>query len=173
MQRDVVDLDVDGEAGVLHRVAREVLDAGHHVALQTACQGGAELADVVRVLAVGLLCSAPRRVPQHVDAHGAGEVRARRRAAREPMASPTRSSRSGSHVAPRAIDTGKQVALPDHRATRPVAEPDAGQADALDLGGDERRLVVAVLAQEPQARPCRRVAVEAPQPLLGRERGDE
>ncbi len=74
MEGDLVDLDVDGEAGVLHRVAGEVLHARHHVALQAPGQRGAELADVVRVLAVGLLGPAPRRVAQQVDAHGAGEV---------------------------------------------------------------------------------------------------
>ncbi len=75
VQGDVVDFDVDGEAGVLHRVAREVLHARHHVALQTAGEGGAELADVMRVLAVRLLGPTPRGVAQHVDAHRAGEVR--------------------------------------------------------------------------------------------------
>ena len=74
VQRDVVDLDVDGEAGVLHRVAGEVLHAGHHVALQAAGERGAELADVVRVLAVGLLGATPGRMAQHVHADGAGEV---------------------------------------------------------------------------------------------------
>jgi len=75
VQRDLVDLDVDGEAGVLHRVAGEVLHAGEDVALQPTGQRCAELTDVVRVLAVGLLGPAPRRVAQEVDAHRAREVR--------------------------------------------------------------------------------------------------
>ncbi len=78
VERDVVDLDVDAEAGVLHRVAGEVLHARHHVALQATGERGTELADVVRILAVGLLRPAPCRVAQQVDAHRAGEVGADR-----------------------------------------------------------------------------------------------
>ena len=74
VQGDLVDLDVDLEARVLHRVAREVLHAGHHVALDAAGQRCPDLADVVRILAVGLLCPSPRRVAEHVHAHAAVEV---------------------------------------------------------------------------------------------------
>ena len=145
MEGDVVDLDVDGEPGVLHRVAREVLHARHHVALQAAGQRGAELADVVRVLAVGLLRPTPRRMAQHVDAHRAGEVRADgpqlpTDGVADPLLELRVPRRAASH---RHREAGR---VADHRAARPVAEPDAGQADPLDLGGDERRLVVAVVA---------------------------
>ena len=173
MQGDVVDLDVDGEARVLHRVAREVLHARHDVALQAAGQGGAELADVMRILAVGLLGPPPRRVAQHVDAHGAGQVGADRAQlatdgvtdalleVRVPRRAPGHRHREAGRV-------------PDHRASRSVAEPDARQADPLDLGRDERSLVVAVVRpQEGETGPRRRITVEAPQPLLARQRRDQ
>jgi hypothetical protein len=72
VQRSLVDGDVDGEAGVLHRVEREVLHARHHVALQPAVNAAAIAPDVVRVLAVGLLRPAPRRMAEQVHAHRAG-----------------------------------------------------------------------------------------------------
>ena len=70
----LVHLDVDLEAGVLHRVAREVLHRGHHVALHAPGERGAHLAHVVGILAVGLLGAAPRRVAQQVHADAAVEV---------------------------------------------------------------------------------------------------
>ena len=50
------------------------LTRGHDVALHAPGEGGAQLADVVRVLAVGLLGPAPGRVAEHVHAHAAVEV---------------------------------------------------------------------------------------------------
>ena len=172
MEGDVVDLDVDAEPRVLHGVAREVLDARHHVALQAACERGAELADVERVLAVGLLRPPPGRVTEQVDAHRPGQVRADR-------------SQLG---ADRVADALLQVEVPggttchrhrersrvaDHRTAWAVGEPDAREPDPLELGADEHRLVVAVLAQELQPRPRGRVTVEAPELLVLREVRDE
>ena len=136
VQGDVVDLDVDGEAGVLHRVAREVLDAGHDVALQAPGQGGAELADVVRVLAVGLLGPAPRRVAQQVDADRPGQVR------------PDGPQLPADGVTDPLLEVGVPGRPPGHRhreaggvadhgAAGPVAEADARQADPVHLGAVE------------------------------------
>ncbi len=173
MERDLVDLDVDGEPGVLHRVAGEVLHARQHVALETTGQRRTELADVMRVLAVRLLRPTPRRVPQHVDAHRPGEVRARGpQLTTDGIADPLLELRiPGCAASHRDREAG---GVPDHRAPRAVAEPDAGETDPLDLGPDERGLVVAVLAaQVGEAGPGRCVAVEAPEPLLARQRRDQ
>ncbi len=65
------------------------------------------------------------------------------------------------------------MAFPTTAPRGSVAEPDPGKSDALHLGRRKRRLVVAVVAEKPEARPGRRVAVEAPEPFLGGEHGDE
>ncbi len=84
-----------------------------------------------------------------------------------PMASPTRSSNSGSHVAPRAIDTGKQVALPTTAPRGPSLNRMPGKPMRSTSAADERSLVVAVVApEEDESGPRRRVAVEAPQPFF-------
>ena len=49
------------------------------------------------------------------------------------MASPMRSSRSTSQVAPRAMLTGKHVAGPMTTPAGPVAEGESGDAEALDV----------------------------------------
>ena len=163
---DLVDLDVDGETCVLHRVAREVLDARHHVALQPSGQCRAELTDVVRVLAVGFLGSSPRRVAQHVDAHSAGEVGPdRAQLPSHGLADPLFQSRiPGRAAGHRHRETRR---IPHHRASWAVDEADTGNSDSLDLASHEGRLVVAVLpGQELEARPRRRIAIQAPQPLV-------
>ena len=65
---------VDLEPGVLDAVAGEVLGAAHDVPLQTTDEGRAHLADVVGVLAVGLLRAAPARVAEQVEARGQADV---------------------------------------------------------------------------------------------------
>ena len=172
VERDLVDLDVDLEPGVLHRVDREVLHGGHHVALQAPGERGSHLADVVGVLAVRLLRPAPRRVPQDVDAHRPREVGARR----TQLASD------------RVADTFLEIGIPrgtashrhreagrvaDHDATGPVGERDARQSDAFDTRRVEGSLVVAAALEELQTGPRRGVAVEAPQLLLRGHRGDD
>ena len=67
--------DVDLEAGVLDRVAGEVLHARHGVTLHAARERRSHLADVMRILAVRLLRAAPRGVLAAVPAAvGAGLV---------------------------------------------------------------------------------------------------
>ena len=173
VQRDLVDLDVDLEAGVLHRVAGEVLRAGHDVALQATGEGCAQLADVERVFAVGLLRSAPRRVSEHVDAHGARQRRAGRaqlRTDRFPdslleVGVPGRTPGHGD---------GEAGAVAQHRSARSVGEGDAREAEPLDDSRVEGRPVVAVvLGDEQQPGDPRQVPVEAPEPLLRRHLGDQ
>ncbi len=78
VQCDLVDLDVDREPGVLHRVARKVLHTREDMALETPGQRRPHLTDMVGVLAVGLLGPTPRRMPEQVHAHRAGEIGAGR-----------------------------------------------------------------------------------------------
>ena len=72
----LVDGDVDLEAGVLHGVQCVVLGAGHHVLLRAADERGAELAEVVGLVAVGLLGASPGGMAGQVDADAAEEVAA-------------------------------------------------------------------------------------------------
>jgi hypothetical protein len=54
VQRPVVDLDVHGEARVLHAVAGEALHAGHHVPLRPARERAAQGSEEDGLLAAGL-----------------------------------------------------------------------------------------------------------------------
>jgi hypothetical protein len=165
VQGDLVDLDVDGESGVLHRVAREVLGAGEHVALETAGHGGTELADVVGVLAVGLLRPAPRRVAQHVHADGAGEGGARgAQLAPDCLADPL--LELGVPGRASAYGDGEAGSVADDRSSRPVGECDAGQPDAFDLRGGEWCLVVTTADEELEPGQGWPVTVEAPETLV-------
>jgi hypothetical protein len=74
VQRSLLDGHVDPEPGVLHRVERIVLGAGHNVPLRPAGQGRAKRAQVQRVVSVGLLHPAPGGVTWQVDARPAEEV---------------------------------------------------------------------------------------------------
>ncbi len=172
MQGHLVDLDVDGEPGVLHGVAGEVLHAGHHVALQAPGEGGPELAHVMGVLAVGLLGPTPRRVAQEVDAHGAGQVRPD---GPQLLADGLPHPLLEDGVPGRAAGHGHREAggVADHCPAGPVAEPDPREADPLHLGAVAGGPVVAVIGQEAEPRPRRQVTVEAPQPLLRAQAGDE
>src|SRR3712207_885332 len=73
-ERPLGDAHVHPKTRVLYAVEREVLDTGHRVPLHAAHQGGAHLAEVVRILTVGLLGPPPGWVPQEVDAHAPEEV---------------------------------------------------------------------------------------------------
>ena len=112
VQRVVVDRHVDLEPLVLHRVQREVLDARHHVRAHAPGQRGAHPAREHGVLAVALLRSTPRGMPQQVHADRGGVVRAP--APRSPARSRRRPAppATGSQVAARAIVTGKAVDAP-------------------------------------------------------------
>ena len=69
--------------------------------------------------------------------------------ASSPIASPTRSSSAGSQVAPRAMPTGKAVALPAQRrhAARPVDHAEAGDAERRDVSACAR-------CRRPNPLPC-------------------
>ena len=151
-----------------------MLHRRHHVALHAPGEGGAHLAEVVRILAVGLLGPAPGRVAEDVDAHAAVEVGAdgAELAADRladalleidvPGGAPGHRDREGSGVA-------------DDDAAGTVAEREARDAEPLDPGGQERPPVVAARAEVGHPGPERDVAVEAPQALvvghLGHEAG--
>ncbi len=170
VQGGLVHRNVHGEAGVLHRVAGEMLDAGHGVALYAAGQCGTHLPYVVGVLAVGLLSPAPGRMAQDVDAHAAVQV------------GPDGPELGADGLADPLLELHVPGGAPGHahreaggpvhhHAPRSVGEGHSGQAQPLHPRGPEGALVVALLAQIRQAGPERRVAVQAPQLLVGGHRG--
>ena len=89
------------------------------------------------------------------------------------MASPIRSSRSGSNVAPRAIATGKQVALPTTTPRGPSVKREAGDAEAVDVPGRPGVAVVAAGRHVAESGPERHVAVEQAEHLVVGQPGDE
>ncbi len=117
LQHPLAGAHIHPEAGAVDRVEREVLHAGDRVALHAAAERGAHRAHMHRILAVGLLGPAPARVAQQVHAHRPEQVGTEGAGLRA-MASPMRSSRSGSQLAPRAIGTGKVVAPPSSTTPR-------------------------------------------------------
>ncbi len=165
VQRAVVDGDVDSEAGVLHRVGGEVLDRRHHVALHPSGQRRAHLAEVVGVLAVGLLRPSPRRVAQGVHADPAVQV-----GAHGPQLAPDGIADALLEVeVPRGAaghGDGEGGGVADHHTARPVAEGEPGDAEAVDARGEERAAVVATVAEIGHPRPEGDVTVEAPPPLV-------
>ena len=172
MQRSLVDLDVDAEAGVLHRVEREVLHARQHVALQSSGERRRHHAHVVRVLAVGLLGPAPGGMTEQVHAHRAGVGGA-----------------AGAQLgADRLADAFFQVGIErcaashadrerrrvtDHAPAWPIGEVDSGNPESRHLRRRPRVLVVAARRHVEQPGPQRGVPVEATQLLLERHAGDE
>ena len=146
-------------------LAAKCLTRGHHVPLHAAGERGAHLAEVVRVLAVGLLRPAPRGVAEGVHAHAAVEVGAHR-----PQLPPDGLADALLEVeVPRGATRhgdGEGGGVADDDATRAVAEGEARDAEAIDPRGDERAAVVAAGAQVGHAGPERDVAVEAPSLLL-------
>jgi hypothetical protein len=162
----VVGADVDGEAGVLHRVERVVLDHGHRVDLHGAGQGGPELPEQDRVLAVGLLHPSPGRVPRQVDADAAEEVgalRAQLEADRraDPLLEPHVPGGTPGH---RHREGGRMA---HHHTPGAVGEEQAGNPQPRDPPHRVRRPVVAVAQHVGQALPERKVAVEQAEPLVG------
>ncbi len=165
MEGGLVDRDVHVEPGVLHRIAGEMLHAGHSVALHAPGQRGAHLSDVEWVLAVGLLGASPCRMAQDVDADAAVEIGADGpELAADDVTDPLLEfgvpGRSPGHA---HREAGGPV---DDHAPRPVGERESVQPDPLDPGRPERALVVPALAQVDEARPEGRVAVQAPQLLV-------
>jgi hypothetical protein len=172
VEGSLVDIDVDGEAGVLHRVAREVLDAGHGVALDAPGQGGTHLADVMGVLAVGLLGAPPGRMAEDVDAHTSVEVGS------DSPQLPTDGLADALfevHVpgGPPGHADGEAGGPVDDHAPRTVGEREPRQPEPLHLGGPKRALVVARLTQVGQPGPEGGVAVEAPELLVGGHGGHD
>ncbi|CAB4797858.1 unannotated protein [freshwater metagenome] len=171
VQRHIVDQNINGEPSVLHGVASEVLHACHHVLLQTTRERRAELADMMRIFAVGLLRPTPRWVAQQVDAHRAGEV-----------------GSDGAQLAADGIANAlfevevpcgtashghwERCGVAHHCATRTVRKANPWEPDAIEFGANEHRLVVAVVGHELQAGPRWRIAVEAPQLLVIGKRRD-
>jgi hypothetical protein len=137
----VVDGHVDPQAGVLHRVAREVLHARHHVALGAPHEGGTHLAEQVGILAEGLLRPSPGRVAQQVHAHPGEQVGAQRPAL------------DADDVAHPLLEVGVERGAPGHgdregggvahdHAAGAVAEADPREAEAGERAGHVRGLVV-------------------------------
>jgi hypothetical protein len=148
--RALVADDVDLEPRVLHAVQREVLDRRDHVVgLDALRQRRAHLADVVRVLAIGLLCAPPRRVAQQVDAD-----RPRQRAPLRPRLHPHDLADAALQVrveaGPPRHAAGEASALAPRHAPRPVGEVERRQA-------------------QPRATPACRVRVAAPAVSAGLE----
>ena len=79
MENPFADPDVNFEAGVFNAVDRKMLDGRHHIlGLRSFDQGCAHFADMMRVLAIGLLRASPCRVAQQVDADIAEQRQAER-----------------------------------------------------------------------------------------------
>lgn len=89
-----------------------------------------------------------------------------------PMASTTRRSRAGSHVAARAMATGNAVEAPSATPRGAVGEPDARDAQPVDAPGLERHLVVP-LGHLPDAAADCQVPVEKPQQLGAGQPADQ
>ena len=124
-------------------------------------EGGTQLAEVVGVLAVGLLGPTPRRVAEGVHAHAAVEVGTDR----------AQLAADGLADALLEVDVPRRPAghrdreagrVADHDATGPVAEREPGDAEPGDPGAEEGPLVVAARGHVGHPGPERQVAVEAP-----------
>ena len=153
------------EAGVLHRVAREVLHARHHVALQSPGEGGGHLADMAGVLAVGLLGPAPGGMAQQVHAHRTSEGRTRGpQLGADGLADAFLQAwierRAPGH---RHRERGGR---PEHASPGSVREVEPRDAEALDPCRGPSVSVVAAAGQVGDSRPERRLPAEAAQLLL-------
>ncbi len=164
--------DVHREAGVLHRVAGKMLDAGHRVALHPPREGGAHLPDMMGILAIGLLGAPPSRVAQDVDADAPIKVGAHR-----PKLEADRLTDALFEVhipgCPSGHGHGEAGGLVHHDAPGAIGEGESGHAHPVHPGSPERALVIALFAQIDESSPERRVAIQAPQLLLGCHGGDD
>ena len=149
-QRALVDAHVDLEPRVFDAVEGIVFGAGHDVALHAAHQGGPHLAQVVGILAKGLLGAAPGGMPQQVDAHPAKVVGAQG----------ARFNADGVADALLQVDVPRRAAGHGHRkaggmvhdhAAGPIAEADAGDAQPGVLAGVDGTKVVGAHHFEPVA----------------------
>ena len=143
------------------------------MALQAARERGAELTDVMRILAVGFLCTSPGGVAEQVHAYRTREVRAECAQLQADRVAdaffefwvPRRAARHRDRKASRVAD---------HGTAGPVAESNAWKREPVDLARYEGGLVVTVLPDhesEPGQGWC--VSVQTPQTLLRRQPGNE
>ena len=132
VQRAFVDPHIDPEAGILHRIEREMLHRCHHIlGLDAEPERSAHRAQMMRILAIGFLCTAPRRVAEKVDADGARQVailRAHLLAHRlaDPHFEVGVEGRAARHGA------WKAGALPARDPARSVGEPQRGDTQPFD-----------------------------------------
>ena len=172
VQRPLVDLHVDAEAGILHRVQGEVLHARHHVLLRPQHQRPSHFADQQWFFAVGLLGSAPPGMSQQVDAHPAvvGAAHAANLGTdclTDSMLQVGVESRTSGHA------DGKRRLDTDHASPRAVAELDAGDAQPLDHCRREGALMVRPGHHRKQSRPRVQIAVQAVELLGGGQLGHD
>ena len=165
VERPFVDRHVDPEPGLLHRVAREVLHAGHDVVLQPPGQRGGHRPDMVGILAVRLLGPPPAGVSQQVHAHSAG-VRGTHGAQLGPDGPTDPLLESGVEGGPACHGNREAGGGADDAAPGAVGERDAGDTEP---GHGRRRPRVGVVAaghhvDDPV--PEVEVAVEAPELLV-------
>ncbi len=140
--------DIDLEACPFDAVGGKMLDAGHDVTLHAAHQRRSHLAEMVRILAVGLLCPTPGGVTQQVDAHATevvGTLGTRFHADGIPDALLQVHVPRG---AARHRDRETGGVIHDHTA-RPIAEADAGDAQAQVLASRQRFGVVGACHLDP------------------------
>ncbi len=156
---------VDPEPGLLHRVAGEVLHAGHDPGLQAPSQGGRHLADVVWVFAIGLLGATPPGVSEqvHTDRTGVGRSH--------------RPQFGADHLTDPLLEPGIEGGTTGHRHREAGGRPDdapagtVGEADPRDaqpshLGGRPGVAVVPARHHVHDPGPELGVAIEAAELLL-------
>ena len=165
VQRPLASRDVHPEPGVLHRVAGEVLHAGHHVLLQASGERGRHLPHVARVLAIGFLSPAPRRMAQQVQADRTGEGGAGRPqlGAHDPPHPLLEFRVEGGPAGHRHRERGGRS---DHATPWTVGEVEARDAQPFDVDRRPGMGVVAPAQQIREAGPERHIPVEAAQLLL-------
>ena len=146
-----------------------MLDAGHGMALDALTQRRPHLAQMIGVLAIGLLRPAQGRMPQQVDADAPEE-----RTAPHPQFPPDQ-------LAGRGLERGAKARASRHadRETGGGAKPDAARpVDKLEprnakTGNDGGRAGAVALPQGQRADaplPEFDVAIQRGQPFLGRKR---
>ena len=152
-----IGLHIHAEPGVLHGVAGEVFDAGHHVALHAPGQGRAQQTDVEAVLAVGFLRTAPRRMAQQVDADAAEQVGAQGpHFASDDVADTFLEFHVPCGTAGHA-DRERGGPLEDH-AARPIGETDARNTEPRRVGGGPGVAAIAPAHHIVEPAPERRAA---------------
>ena len=132
VQGPLIDPDIDGEAGVLHRIERKMFDRGADVVrLDAAPQRRPHGAQMVAVFAIGFLRPAPARVAQQVDADGPRQVAAlRARLDRHGLADP--GLEFGVEARPARHRAGKAGGIAPRHPARAIGEPERRNAQPFD-----------------------------------------